>query len=173
MTPRAYSERPLGDLDRAAFYCGVPPLDDYFCGEQITREVGLGLTAAFVFVDSGASVAGYYTLSNYQVIRDDLSGALRRKMPYSNVPATLIGRLAVQKALQGQGVGSRLLMSALIRAHKASGETGSRVCVVDTIDDDARRFYVRRGFQKLSNEREQYFFDLRRVPEFVAKLTPS
>ena len=161
------TERPLG-VDRAAFSCGVEPLDEYFTGENIQRDVESGVTTAYVYHDDASNrIVGYYTLSNFVVLRANLSGSLSKKMRYQAVPATLIGRLAIQHDLRKQGIGRALLMRALIKAHALSQQSASRVVVVDTISDDARRWYVKNGFAKLNNEDEQFFFDLRRVPALV------
>lgn len=166
------SEKPLGEeIDRAAFHCGIDPLDEYFKGARILDDVKSGVTSAYVLVNGDDDVLGYYTLSSAQVVRDQLSGSLQRKMKYDLVPATLIGRLAIQKELQGQkpSMGAVLLMRALAKAYYLAKEIASRIVVVDTIDDKARGFYMHFGFQKLSNDKEQYFFDLRRVPELAKK----
>jgi GNAT superfamily N-acetyltransferase len=90
-------------------------------------------------------------------------------MKYGSVPATLIGRLAIQKGLQRGGIGTVLLVRALQKAHSLGRESGSRIVVVDTISEDARTFYRKCGFQDLNNDRNQLFFDLRRVEEMAQK----
>lgn len=51
------------------------------------------------------SVMGYYTLSSASIIRTPLPEKLTRKLPrYKDLPATLLGRLAVDKKYQGQRI---------------------------------------------------------------------
>jgi hypothetical protein len=51
---------------------------------------------------------------------------------YSNMPATLLGRLAVDKRHRGQKLGEYLLRHALYRSLTQIRESGSIVVVVDT-----------------------------------------
>jgi predicted N-acetyltransferase YhbS len=60
----------------------------------------------YVMVDPRSNaVAGYYTLTNYKVNAGELPTEITRRIPYEDVPATLIGRLAVDLNYQGQGLG--------------------------------------------------------------------
>lgn len=146
----------------------MTPLDDYF-SSKIIEDVSKGFTAAYVLIQkSTQDLIGYYTLSNFAIVRSELSSSLERKMKYVPVPATLIGRLAIQRTLQHKGVGKFLLIRAEIRAYELSLRCASRIIVVDTIDEEARDFYKRNQFQKLQNENEQYFLDMGRVAAMVA-----
>ena len=102
--------------DRAAFSCGVEALDRYLqkqAGQDISRRVA----AAFVITPDGTTIAGFYTLSAHLVNLADLPENVAKKLPrYPNVPATLLGRLAVSENFRGQGIGELLLLDALQRA---------------------------------------------------------
>lgn len=59
-------------------------------------------------------IRGYYTLSAYSVRLTDLPTSLTRKLPrYPDVPAALLGRLAVDMGCQGQGLGEDLMLDAM------------------------------------------------------------
>jgi len=91
-------------------------------------------------------VIGYYAISTAMEQRVGLPSArLRRGLP-DQVPLLLIGRLAVDAAFQGQGLGSALLADALRRCAAASAIAGARGVITHAIDDDAVGFYRRRGF---------------------------
>ena len=68
-----------------------------------------------------------------------------RGMP-EQVLLLLIGRLAVDRAFQGHGLGTDLLADALRRCLAASEIAGARGVVAHAIDDEAVSFYRRRGF---------------------------
>ena len=70
---------------------------------------------------------------------------ITRKLPrYPLLPATLLGRLAVDQTCRGRGYGRFLLADALFRAVRS--EIASFAIVVDAKDDAARRFYERESF---------------------------
>jgi GNAT superfamily N-acetyltransferase len=74
-----------------------------------------------------------------------------RKLPkYPLVPATLLGRLAVDKTHQGRGYGRFLLADALLRAVRS--EIVSFAMIVDAKDEAAHRFYERESFLPLPDQ---------------------
>jgi hypothetical protein len=52
--------------DRAAFSCGIEPLDNYL-QKQASQDVAKHAAVCFVLTPDGKTVAGYYTLSQYSV----------------------------------------------------------------------------------------------------------
>lgn len=130
--------------DRSAFESGVEPLDRYF-RIQAGQDARKNMAAPFVLVLSDGTVAGYYTLSSSAVNLGELPEKAVRKLPrYPLVPATLLGRLAVDRRHQGKGYGRFLLADALFRA--VSSQIASFAVVVDAKDENARRFYERESF---------------------------
>lgn len=143
---------PLGGQDRSGFECGVEPLDRYL-RQQASQDARRHVATTWLLVDQAGAVAGYYTLSASSVNLDDLSPdqVKRLKLPrYPQVPVTLLGRLAVDVRYRGQGQGKGfgqvLLVDALERSFKATGQVGSVAVVVDAKDERAVDFYVRFGF---------------------------
>ena len=103
------------------------------------------MAAPFVLVMQDGTIAGYYTLSSTSVQLGELPGQTVRKLPrYPLVPATLLGRLAVDRCRQGKGYGRFLLGDALYRA--AMSEIASFAVIVEAKDGDARRFYEGESF---------------------------
>ena len=93
-----------------------------------------------------SKVVGYYAISTAMEQRVALPTAkLRRGMP-EQVPLLLIGRLAVDRAFQGMGLGTELLSDALRRCLAASEIAGARGVLAHAIDADAVSFYRRHGF---------------------------
>ncbi len=68
-------------------------------------------------------------------------------MPRHPIPAALLGRLAVDAAVQKRGVGAWLLRDAMLRTLSAAESVGIRVLLVHAIDEEARAFYERHGFE--------------------------
>jgi GNAT superfamily N-acetyltransferase len=92
---------------------------------------------------------------------DTLPEALARKLPHYPVPAALLGRLAVNKANQGQGLGSMLLADAIKRTLSVSEDITIYAMVVDSIDKRAQRFYEQFGFSSLSSGSRRLYLQLK------------
>jgi GNAT superfamily N-acetyltransferase len=130
--------------DRDSFASGVEPLDRYL-RVQAGQDARKNMAAAFVLVLPNDTVGGYYTLSATGVNLADLPAQITRKLPrYPLVPATLLGRLAMDRRHQGKGHGRFLLADALFRSMRS--EIASFAVIVDAKDEDARRFYERESF---------------------------
>ena len=65
------------------------------------------------------------------------------------VSATLVGRLAVSEARQGERLGAMLLADAVRRAYTSAATVGSSMLVVDAITERAAAFYEGNGFVRL------------------------
>ncbi|WP_028873968.1 GNAT family N-acetyltransferase [Tepidiphilus margaritifer] len=150
----AYCIRALdGDARTADFACGEKALDDYlqrYASQDIKRGV------ARVFVASPAEqpqvVAGFYTLSAASIAAETLPEKWRKKLPRYPVPVALLGRLAVARQFQGQGLGSILLADACKRVAAASKTLAVAALVVDAKSPKAAAFYQHFGFIELPGQ---------------------
>src|ERR1017187_4120576 len=140
-----------GDHDRSQFLSGSDALDRYF-REQASQDIKRRIATCFVAVSVAAQdVAGYYTLAATSVALSAFSPEIVKKLPrYPVVPAVLLGRLAVARRYQGQGLGGVLLADGLKRTSRA--EFGVFAMVVDAKDEAAQRFYEHHGFTLLPGE---------------------
>jgi ribosomal protein S18 acetylase RimI-like enzyme len=157
-----YRVEPLGTQhDRSAFSCGVEPLDRYI-REQAGQDARKRVAAPFVLCEGkGDEVVGYYTLSALSIDVGDWPEDVAKKLPrYPLVPATLLGRLAVDARLRGRGAGEHLLMDALRRALEASRGVASVAVVVDAKDDSAVSFYQRYGFVRFVDQPRRLFLPM-------------
>lgn len=160
-----YLIKPLGkNHDRADFSCGNEELDRYL-KDQAGQDARRKFAAPFVLVEQGRNVVrGYYTLSAFGIDLGDLPEDIARKLSrYPIVPATLLGRLAVDKRLRGRGLGEFLLMDALRRAFEQSDRIAAAAVVVDAIDDAARRFYLHFDFLPFPERRNRLFLPMKTV----------
>jgi GNAT superfamily N-acetyltransferase len=147
--------------NRAAFSCGVDELD-FYVQRQARQDLDRKAAGVFVLHDNQTGlIAGYYTLNSTSVALADLPPSVAAKLPrYPYLGATLIGRLAVDRRYQSQGIGRRLLFDALRRAWHHSDEIGAVAVIVDAKNDDARTFYERYGFSKFPNRTNQLFLPI-------------
>ena len=112
--------------DRLGFSCGSDPLDQYL-RTQAGQDARKRVAAPFVLCEGEShAVLGYYTLSAIGVDIGAWPENVAKRLPrYPVVPATLMGRLAIAKQLQGQCAGEHLLMNALHRSLKASHQVAA------------------------------------------------
>jgi ribosomal protein S18 acetylase RimI-like enzyme len=140
-----------GHHDRSQFFSGSEALDRYF-REQASQDIKRRIATCFVALSiANIDAAGYYTLTASSVALSAFSPEIVKKLPrYPVVPAALLGRLAVSRDYQGQGLGGVLLADALKRTSRA--ELGVFAMVVDAKDAAAQRFYEHYGFTRLPGE---------------------
>jgi GNAT superfamily N-acetyltransferase len=146
--------------DRTGFDCGQPALDDWLkqrAGQFDQRD----LARTYVAVRGQQSaVLGYYAISSHRVRREDLPDGQAKGLPRIDVPVILLGRLAVDRRVQGQGLGALLLIDVLRRAERLAEQLGVRAVEVDAIDDAARKFYEKFGFVPLLDNPQHLFLPM-------------
>ncbi len=166
MIEARFTTRRLDKEDRGQFGCGNPELDRYF-HTQISQDVKRQLATAFIaWHNTSETIVGYYTLSAATVLFSDLDGDWRKRLPqYPSMPAVLVGRLAVDRNFQGQGLGPMLLADAAART--ISSDIGAHFLVVDAIDDVAGRFYHHLGFRYVPDDPRRLFIPLRTLENLL------
>jgi predicted GNAT family N-acyltransferase len=159
-----FGVEPLGKShDRAAFSCGMEPLDNYL-QKQASQDVAKRVAVCFVLRPDGKTVAGYYTLSQYSVDLVKLPEEMTKRLPrYPEVPTTLLGRLAVSNRFRGQKLGEFLLLDALYRCWQQSKQVASAAVIVDAKDEAAKRFYEHFEFIPLPDTPRRLFLPMRTI----------
>jgi GNAT superfamily N-acetyltransferase len=130
--------------DLGAFDCGVPALDDWL-KRRARGNADSGASHTYVACE-GERVVGYYALAAGAVEVSAAPGRFRRNMP-DPIPIVVLGRLAIDVASQGQGLGRALFRDAGLRILQAAAIIGVRGVLVDAISDDAKAFYLALGMQ--------------------------
>lgn len=147
--------------DRTAFNSDSAPLNCYL-REQVAQDVRRRVAACFVALADGQRIAGYYTLASASLLLADLPASTSKKLPrYPTVPAVRMGRLAIDQAFKGQGLGGALLADALDRAARA--EIAAYALMVDAKDESAADFYRHHGFIALPDSPRTLFLPLATV----------
>ena len=153
------------DHNRADFSCGNASLDRYL-KEQAGQDLRRACATPFVLTPKrgDASILGHYTVSSYGIDVGELPPDTVKKLPrYPLIPATLLGRLAVDRRYQGQGIGEFLLIDALHRALVQSFEIAAAAIVVDAIDARAAKFYRHFGFEPFPSITGRLFLPMKAV----------
>ena len=135
----------LPDDDLERFDCGVVALDDWLASHA-QRSHEQGVVRVYVWADEAAPelVIAYVAIQPTQVAASDLSRS--QSGGDSTVPGYLIAKLALDRTLQGTGLGAELLVRSLETCVAAAKVGGGRIIVVDPIDEAARDFYLHHDF---------------------------
>jgi predicted GNAT family N-acyltransferase len=75
----------------------------------------------------------------------------------------LIGKLAVDNAMKGRGLGGELLVDAIFRAVKAAQEVGVFAVRVDAIDLKAKEFYLKYEFIPFEDSSRSLFLPIETI----------
>jgi GNAT superfamily N-acetyltransferase len=136
-------EKLQAEHDVSAFDCGQRTLNDWLRRHALQNQQS-GASSTYVILDEMRAI-GYYTLAAGSVARQTDPGRIRRNTP-DPVPVVLLGRLAVDRALQGRNLGRALLRDAVLRTLQAADIIGLRAILVHALSDQAKRFYEEAGF---------------------------
>jgi len=147
------SIQPLtGRHNRGAFESGSAQLDVWL-RQTAQQHQNKGISKTFVAVtdEAPARILGFYALTVCEVVAQDLPEDLAKKLP-RRVPGIRLGRLAVDRSMQGQRLGELLLVDAIKRAKLVLEHVGVHALFVDAKDDRAAAFYRKYGFRPLPND---------------------
>ncbi len=104
------------EFDRRIFCCGKEQLDTYF-RTQINQDIKKRLCVGFILLtEDEKNIKGYYTLASSSISRSIVPIEISKRFRYLDLPAALIGRLAVDINYQGQKLGELLLWTHFIEA---------------------------------------------------------
>jgi GNAT superfamily N-acetyltransferase len=150
-----------GRQDRTAFDCGEPALDD-FLRTKAAQHQARRVSRTFVLTHSAEPrrILGYYSLSNSQIAREQLSDAEARSLPRHPVPAVMLARLAVDRSQQGQRRGQWLVMDVIKRCALVGQQSGVYALLVDAKNEAAKRFYLRFGFAAIAGHPMTFYLPL-------------
>jgi GNAT superfamily N-acetyltransferase len=167
--PVDWQEQPIGrHHDRKRFDCGSPDLDAYLVRyARQNHQSGGAKTFVAVSPAEPSRVLGFYSISPGAIEFARVPADLTRKLGRYDVPVFRLGRLAVDRTMQGQGLGGELLLAAGERALAVATEVGGVALAIDAKDDDAARWYQRFGALSLLDDPLKLVLPLAVVAEAI------
>lgn len=138
--------------DRQGFDCRKPSLNQFLQRQaRQNADRNVGVTHVAVAKAGDSRILAYYTLLTRVV---DAEIVPNKKLPRGEIGVALLGRLAVDKSAQGQGLGRLCLLRAMSQVESAAREIGIHALVLDALDEEARAWYLRLnfGFQPLLDD---------------------
>ncbi len=145
--------------DGSAFDSGEPVLDDWLRRRAWSNLLTAASRTYVVCPKGSLAIVGYFALSMGQILAHEATRAMRRNMP-KFIPAVVLGRLAIDRAWQGKGLGRALLADAVLRSQRAAAEVSARLVIVHAISPAAEAFYLHHGFTRLPVETPTLALDL-------------
>lgn len=130
---------------RATFESGEPVLDEWlrrYAGQNRRRDTA----ATWVIADTADIVVAYASVAMSAIDRSAAPATLGRQAP-DPIPALLIGRLAVDHAHAGLGLGTALVSHILATAVELNSKAACRAVVATALNPSAHRWWRRLGFQ--------------------------
>jgi GNAT superfamily N-acetyltransferase len=153
MTALRWEEAPIGrQHDRAAFDCGDADLNRYL--QRYARqnhESGGAKCFVAAPADAPARILGFYTLSPASLEYSRTPALAKKGLAHYDVPVFRLGRLAVDKSVQGRGLGGALLLRAADRCIRVAQDVGGVALLIDAKNDRAARWYESYGALRLDD----------------------
>jgi len=159
--------------DRTGFDCGSERLNTYL--KQTARQhTERGISRTFVLVDEAATepkpISGYFTLNICQLRADQLPVEMARRLP-REVAGIKLGRLAVARSRQRQGLGKLLMVAAMTKFVEVFDSAGGIGLFVDAKDGEAKAYYKRFGFVSLPDNPLLLFLPLQTIRDVLAGMS--
>jgi ribosomal protein S18 acetylase RimI-like enzyme len=153
--------------DRDGFDCGSEPLN-LFLKQTARQHADRGISRTFVLVEEDASapksILGFFSLNICQIKSESLAANEGKRLP-RDVSGIRLGRLAVSKDQQRQGIGKTLLVAAMGKSIEIFNTAGGIGIFVDAKDDEAKRYYEKFGFIPLPSNELELFLPARTILE--------
>lgn len=147
MTIPPWHEEPIGRRhNREAFDCGDVALNEFLRRyARQAHEHGGAKTFLAVPDADPTRVLGFYSLSPASVAFSRVPNTVTRGLARHEVPAFRLGRLAVDRTVQGQGLGGQLLLAAGRRCLRAAQEVGGVALLIDAKNEAVANWYASFG----------------------------
>jgi predicted GNAT family N-acyltransferase len=130
------------------FDCGDAALNDYF-HRYARKNQGQLYGVTYVCICPPTHVIGFYTISNTTIPRTGIPDALLRGLPkYQDIPAILLGRLAVHRDAQGKKIGELLISHCFDVCLHMTKICGARYIITDAYEGKTG-FYEKYGFRAI------------------------
>lgn len=153
MTALVWDEAPIAKRhDRAAFDCGDPDLNLYL--QKFARQSHESGGAKCFFAapsEAPARILGFFTLSPASIEYSRTPALAKKGLAHYDVPVFRLGRLAVDRTVQGRGLGGALLLRAANRCIRVAEDVGGVALVIDAKDDRAACWYESYGALRLDD----------------------
>ena len=144
MTLPTWHEEPIEKRhDRAGFDCGDTDLNG-FLQRHARKSHEKGGAKTFLVIDDSdkTKILGFYSLSPASIAYERTPEVVKRGLARYEVPVFRLGRLAVDKSAQGEGLGGQLLLAAGRRGLCVAAEAGGVALLIDAKNERVAKWYA-------------------------------
>ena len=156
--------------DRDGFDCGNEPLN-LFLKQTARQHAVRGISRTFVLVEEGAAepkpILGFISLNLCQIKSESFSAEEAKRLP-RDVSGVRLGRLAVSREYQRQGIGKTLLVAAMGKFIEIFNTAGGIGLFADAKDQEAKRYYEQFGLVSLPSNELELFLPVKTIQEALA-----
>lgn len=153
--------------DRDGFDCGSEPLN-LFLRQTARQHAERGISRTFVLVDEAVAapkpIIGFFSISICQIKSESHTAQEAKKLP-RDVAGVRLGRLAVAKTYQLQGIGKTLIVAAMGKFIEIFNTAGGIGLFVDAKDQKAKRYYDQLGFVAMPSNELELFLPVKTIQE--------
>jgi GNAT superfamily N-acetyltransferase len=142
-----WREEPIAKKhDRDSFDCGEPALNEFLRRQaRQSHDKGAAKTFLAISLSDGKTILGFYSLCPASLEYARVPEIVRKSLGRHDVPVYRLGRLAVNRPVQGQGLGGQLILAAGRRCVLAAAEVGGVAMLIDAKNERAAKWYSSYG----------------------------
>jgi GNAT superfamily N-acetyltransferase len=146
-------EQPLTKRHRRTqFDCGEAALNDYLARFAMqAHQRGGAKTFVTCPKAEPTHILGYYTLAPASAAFARVPASVTKGLARHEVPMFRLARLAVDRSMQGQGLGQTLLLAAGRRCLAVAQEIGGVALIIDAKSERAAKWYAGFGAIRLQD----------------------
>jgi GNAT superfamily N-acetyltransferase len=153
--------------DRRNFDCGDLSLNKFLQEQAQQKAKRFGSkTVVLVHDDDPTTILGYHTTLIAHV---ETAAIPESKLGKDPIPMLFLARFAVDQRFQGKGFGRVLLIDVLKKAKAIAEATALFGVVLDTIDDEAERFYLKFEFKALTDRPRHLYLPIGTILQLLDK----
>jgi GNAT superfamily N-acetyltransferase len=132
--------------DRSSFDCGEPALNDFLKRHaRQSHDKGAAKTFLAISTSDSKTIHGFYSICPASLDYTRSPEIVRKGLPRHDVPVFRLGRLAVNRAVQGQGLGGQLMLAAGRRCLLAAEQVGGVALLIDAKNERVAKWYASYG----------------------------
>lgn len=137
--------------DKSQFHCGESSLDEYL-RRYARQNMENDSTRVYVAVrPEDTRICGFFSLSAGEASVTDFPKRVARGWP-RDVPTIHLGRIAVDREFQGQGLGDVLMGAAIEISLEVAAQVGVAAIELWALNENLLRFYSRFDFLPLQDD---------------------